>query len=311
MKLNWLRKVPFWRFIGPVIVVLAIWWAGPTKVWGVLSSADVGVVAGVIAMSIPMVLIKGIRWRTLLGGYGINLGFAESVSMYATGIVFSAVTPGRVGDMVKILMLIKRQCSVGKAIACNILDRLLDVGVVVLAGYGGMWYFSGQFGAELRVINIVIIVVLAVFLAFILKRHLIKRVAIKLVPEQYRPAARESWNEITGALWKSGARRLLLLGFWTVVFWGVWFLWMYLCVIALRLDIPFFYMCACAAMAMVFSLLPITVAGVGTRDAAFILLLGQIGIAREESLALSSLILAVFLVNCGVLYIVSVVLKPR
>ena len=70
-------------------------------------------------------------------------------------------------------------------------------------------------------------------------------------------------------------------------------------------------MCACAAMAMVFSLLPITVAGVGTRDAAFILLLGQIGIAREESLALSSLILAVFLVNCGVLYIVSVVLKPR
>jgi uncharacterized membrane protein YbhN (UPF0104 family) len=187
----------------------------------------------------------------------------------------------------------------------------LDVGVVVLAGYAGMWYFSGQFGAELHVINIVIIVVLAVFLAFILKRHLIKVVAIKLIPEQYRPAARESWNEIMGGLWKSGAKRLLLLGFWTVVFWGVWFLWMYLCVIALRLDIPFFYMCACAAMAMVFSLLPITVAGVGTRDAAFILLLGQIGIAREESLALSSLILAVFLVNCGVLYIVSMVLKPR
>ena len=39
--------------------------------------------------------------------------------------------------------------------------------------------------------------------------------------------------------------------------------------------------------------------GAGTRDAAFILLLGQMGIARQESLALSSLILAVFLVNCG------------
>ena len=311
MQFERIWKIPFWRFIGPVIVVLAIWWAGPVKVWGVLSSADVGVVAGVIAMSIPMVLIKGIRWRTLLGGYGVNLGFAESVSMYATGIVFSAVTPGRVGDMVKILMLIKRQCSVGKAIACNILDRLLDVGLVVLAGYAGMWYFSGQFGAELHVVNIVIIVVLAVFLVFILQRRLIKKVAIKLVPEQYRPAARESWNEIVGGLWKREPWRLLLLGFWTVVFWSVWFLWVYLCVIALRLDIPFFYMCACAAMAMVISLLPITVAGVGTRDAAFILLLGQIGIAREESLALSSLILAVFLVNCGVFYVVSVVLKPR
>jgi uncharacterized membrane protein YbhN (UPF0104 family) len=60
---------------------------------------------------------------------------------------------------------------------------------------------------------------------------------------------------------------------------------------------------------MVISLLPITVAGVGTRDAAFILLLGQIGIERQESLALSALILAVFLVNCAVLYVISVVLK--
>jgi uncharacterized protein (TIRG00374 family) len=309
MKSKWLRKVPLWRLIGPVIVVAAIWWAGPGKVWGVLSSADVRVVAVVLVLSIPMVTIKAVRWRILLRCYGIELGFRDSVSMYATGIVFSAVTPGRVGDMVKIFMLIKRGCSAGKAIACNVLDRLFDVGLVVIAGYGGMWYFSGQFGAHLHVVNIIIVIVVGLLVVFVLKRHLIRKMALKLIPAQYQAAARDSWNEIVGGFWRNPLGRLLSLCLWTVVFWGVWFVAMYLCAVALGLDIPFIYMSACAAMAMVISLLPITVAGVGTRDAAFILLLGQIGIERQESLALSALILAVFLVNCAVLYVISVIFK--
>lgn len=311
MKFKRLGKIPLWRLIGPVIVVAAIWWAGPGKVWAVLSNADIGLVGAVIMLSIPMVVIKAIRWRILLRCYGIELGFRDSVSMYATGIVFSAVTPGRVGDMVKIVMLVKRGNSIGKAIACNIIDRLFDVVLVVVAGYVGMWYFSSQFGAHLHVVNIIIVIAVVLLVVFVLKRHLIKKMVIKLIPVQYRPGARESWNEIVGSFWKNHVSRVLLLVLWTIVFWGVWFVAMFLCAMALELDVSFVFFSACAAIAIVFSLLPITVAGVGTRDAAFILLLGQIGIARQESLALSSLILAVFLVNCGVLYLISVILKSN
>ena len=80
---------------------------------------------------------------------------------------------------------------------------------------------------------------------------------------------------------------------------------------SLGLDISYIYLSACATVATGLSLLPITIAGVGTRDAVFIVLLGQIGIARQESLALSSLALAVFLVNCAIFYIISVVFENR
>ena len=99
--------------------------------------------------------------------------------------------------------------------------------------------------------------------------------AIKLIPVQYSPGARESWNEIIGDFWKNRVSRVLLLVLWTIVFWGVWFVAMFLCAMALEFDVSFVYFSACAVIAMVFSLLPITVAGVGTRDAAFILLLGS------------------------------------
>ena len=293
--------------IGPAVVIAAIYWAGPTKVWAVLSKTDLKLVAFAITLAIPLAFIKGIRWKTLLHSYDIDITLRESTSMYTIGMILSAVTPGRIGDMVKIVLLIKKGCSIGKSIACNILDRLFDVVFVLLAGYAGMCYFSNRFAAQLHVINIISVVVLVLLFVIILKRHLIKKLATKLIPTQYRPAARESWNEITSVFWKNGKGRLLLLAFWTIVFWLTQFYAVYLCGLSLGLDIPFIYLSACATVATVLSLLPITVAGVGTRDTVFILLLGQIGIARQESLALSTLALAVFLFNCVIFYIISAV----
>jgi len=311
MKFKRLQKIALWRFIGPVVVVAAIWWAGPTKVWAVLSNASPMLVVGAVALSIPLALIKGIRWQILLRNYDIELSFRDSTSMYATGMVLSAVTPGRVGDMVKIVMLIKKGCGIGKAIASNIFDRLFDLAFVLLVGYGGMWYFSQNFTSQLQIVNIIFVIVLVLLVVLAFKRQLIKKLAMRLIPDQYRSAAIESWNEIISGFLKSRTRRIFWLILWTIVFWLVQFSAIYLCGLALEVDVSFIYLSACAAVAMVLSLLPITVAGVGTRDTIYILLLGQIGIARQQSLALSSLVLVVFLVNCVVFYLISVIFKSN
>jgi uncharacterized protein (TIRG00374 family) len=275
------------------------------KVWASLLKTDIRYVGAAVALALPMVIIKGIRWKNLLNSYDVDITLRDSTSMYAVGMVLSAVTPGRIGDMIKIILLIKKGCSVGKSIACNILDRLFDVAFVVLAGYAGMWYFSSRFASQLHIVNIIGIIALALLLVIILKRHLVKKLATKFIPEQYRPAAKESWNEITSVFWKNRKGRLLLLFFWTTAFWLIQFFAVYLCGLSLGLDIPFIYLSACTTVATGLSLLPITVAGVGTRDAVFIVLLGQIGIARQESLALSTLALGAFLANCAIFYAVS------
>ena len=308
MESKKLSKVKIWRFIGPLIVAAAILWAGPSKVWNILSAADIKLISLAAFLAIPMTVIKGIRWQLLLRSYNIELSFAESTSMYSVGMLFSGITPGRIGDLVKILMLIKKGCSVAKAIASNIFDRLFDVVFVVFAGYFGMWYFSKFFTAQLNIINIIFFIVLVLACAFFFQRKLIKKIAIKLVPSQYRPVVLESWNEIIAGFFKNRTSRLVWIAFWTIIFWTTQFFVIYLCGRAVGIEISFFYISACAAVAMTLSLLPITVAGVGTRDAAFILLLGQVGIAKEQSLAFSSLVLAIFLINCLVFYAVSVIL---
>jgi uncharacterized protein (TIRG00374 family) len=311
MNFERLTKVSLWRLIGPAVVIAAVFWVGPGKVWAALSKADFRFVAAACFMAVPLSLIKGIRWKILLGSYDICLSFRDSTGMYAVGMVLSAVTPGRIGDFVKIVLLTKKGCSIGKAIAANIFDRLFDIGFVLLAGYCGMWYFSENFASQLNVINIVFGASLVLLVVFMLKGHLIKKMAIKLVPARYRPVARQSWNEIVGGFLNNRVGRFLGIILWTAVFWLLQFYAIYLCSMSLSVGISFIYLSACAAVAAVLSLLPITVAGLGTRDAVFILLLGQMGIARQQSLALSVLVLVVFLVNCAVFYIISVIFRSE
>ncbi len=311
MKFHHLQKTWLWHLIGPAVVIAAIYWAGPAKVWQILSGVDIRFFAMAACAAIPIAVIKGIRWKILLNGYNIDITLGESISMYTIGSVLSVVTPGHVGDMVKILPLIKRGCGIAKAIASNIIDRLFDVVFILLAGYIAMLYFSQYFTYQLKIINIIAAGVIVVSIIIALKRHLLKNLALKLVPSQFHSTAKDSWGEITGVLKKKHIGRLLVIAILTILYYLLHFTAIYLCGMALSIKASFIFLSACAAVSTILSLLPITVAGVGTRDAVFILLLSQLGIEKQQSLALSSLILVLFLTNCGLFYIISVIFGHR
>ncbi len=58
------------------------------------------------------------------------------------------------------------------------------------------------------------------------------------------------------------------------------------------------------------ALLPVTVAGIGTRDAAFVVLFAPRGVDAQHAMALSGLILAWMLVNCVFFLLVSRLCRP-
>jgi hypothetical protein len=58
-------------------------------------------------------------------------------------------------------------------------------------------------------------------------------------------------------------------------------------------------------VAAVLALLPISIAGIGTRDAAFVAVFSRCGVDAEHAVAFSSLILVWMLVNCVLFLITS------
>jgi len=60
----------------------------------------------------------------------------------------------------------------------------------------------------------------------------------------------------------------------------------------------------------VLSFLPISIAGIGTRDASYVLLLSSLGKSHEEAIVFSNLVLICFYLFGGILGLISYLIKP-
>jgi len=70
---------------------------------------------------------------------------------------------------------------------------------------------------------------------------------------------------------------------------------MYILALGINIHIPFSYLVFAVTMAGFISLIPISISGIGTRDAALILLFAPFAILKEQAIVFSTLILLMFL----------------
>lgn len=100
-------------------------------------------VALVAAANALVLLVKALRWRAVLGAWGVYLGRGDAFCAYLTGSLFGALTPGRFGTFARsVYVLCKTRAAVSTALASVVVDRGLDVlvlGVLAMPALGARW----------------------------------------------------------------------------------------------------------------------------------------------------------------------------
>ena len=91
---------------------------------------------------------------------------------------------------------------------------------------------------------------------------------------------------------------------------AVFYLQCYLIALALRLPLSYAYAAFCVSIASLLALLPISISGLGVRDATFLALLLPLGVTAELAISYSLLILLVFNVFGGALGAIAWFSKP-
>ena len=107
------------------------------------------------------------------------------------------------------------------------------------------------------------------------------------------------------ALHISGVGWWLVMTMTTLAASAMYFASAYCCAKAIGLSLGIVDVVAGSSVAAVLALLPVSVAGIGTRDAAFVAIFAHCGVDAGQSIAFSSLILAWMLVNCVFFLVVS------
>ena len=90
-----------------------------------LREADVWLLVGAIALGLPFIWMKGLRWGSVLELLGHKLPWTVTVRLYAAGLFAGYATPGQVGEVAKIAYLDRYGCPRPVGLLSVVGDRLI------------------------------------------------------------------------------------------------------------------------------------------------------------------------------------------
>jgi uncharacterized protein (TIRG00374 family) len=300
------------RSIGPLLFLLILLRVDLNELLRILSQAELFPVLGAIALLIPILAARAFRWFLLLREQNVEITFAESLAVYAFGVALGTFTPGRVGELAKVYYVRPRTSSYGSAFSSVLVDRLMEMVVISLVAVAGATVYLGNDVAfrmtAVSVVALGLIALLIIALSFYLVRF----------AGNEDPGASDSLKR---RIQRNGKalflairqtdKKILAVGFLiTICTIASNYFAIYLCTRAIYLPLSYPFVCFASSVTTFVSMFPITVLGIGTRDALLVVLIVQQGGTEAGGVAFSTLILMLLLVH-GALSALSIFWLPR
>ena len=306
-----MRKYLPWllRLLGPLLLVAFLAKANLAGLLDTLRGAAVWPIVLSLLLLPPFVIIKSWRWVRLLREMGLELDLPTAIALYTVGIFYGATTPGQAGDLLKAVYLRERGHPMAPAMLSVVLDRLFDL--LVMAALATIGVFAlGQLlpgrGLQTALVIAMGLGMAALTTALVARgprEWVLTTVLPRLAPRL--KSRLEHWNSQLASLALRPqllgpimAASLISAGF---TFWRLWLLFL-----ALGLSaVPLYVVVGASALIAVLQVLPISVAGVGVRDAVLIAILLPYGYTSSQALILSALFLLLNIEHILVGFVVS------
>jgi hypothetical protein len=245
------------------------------------------------ALTVPILLVKVARWRLLLGALGIACGFLRASVLFFAALALGVVTPGRLGEALRAFTLHwETGAPLARTFASVLADRLLDLAVLLGTGLvAGAFVLSA--GQASRGSVAVIAATLAASLLMLWPRfwRLVAALALRIATRsglQRDPAGGAPAVEAFGAAMRElFGPRLALGALATVAAYGLMFVQCWLIARSLGIPVGLGTVAGMMALANLAAFLPISILGVGTRDAVLVALFALVGLPAEQAVALS------------------------
>lgn len=287
------RPLPGWalRWIGPLLFAVLWWVSDLGQAGSVLARTRSIPLVAAAALNIAIILVKSWRWREVMKAQGIDYPYSLAVRSYTIASALAAWTPGRLGDFSKALSVKRyRSISFGSAASSVIADRLLDALMLTLIAAAGGALLLGPVARTVTWC----LVALAIVFGYILFRWAGAAWADRTRAALGRVGLAGAGAEVGDALaglqtmtLPSGRRTLVTAIPATVVATLLTFLQGYMVAWSLVLPVSFVRLSAGLGAASIASLLPLSVSGIGLREATLALFLAPADIRLAQVLAFS------------------------
>lgn len=232
-----------------------------------------------------LIAIKSLRWYRISKAAGIHMSYPEALRAYTIAFAFGTFTPGQVGDLGKVMLVNVDKDDKKKLLGTAIVDRLWDlIGLTAISFISMVFIFY-----SLHTVEKIIWIYLGFFCC-----GLIALVVIFLLRKKILNFIKHKFN-IDFRLFFTQKRiaGLLTLSSLTVQF----IRW---CLLAVATNQPVIWGAFIALFGTFIALIPISISGLGTREACFSFLFRLKGLDASAGIAFSLLMFSTYVIGaCG------------
>lgn len=273
--------------IGLIILAYMLGNIGISRIAMAARAVNPVYMAGFFSVFFVVLFLKGFKWMAALRLFGIRIGMLSAVRMWAIGFSLGAITPGRVGDFAKIFYLKEKK---SRSLGAVFLDRLTDVFAVALFAVLSIGVFGRAVGITYWMAALAGTTVVIVFIALKKRRKAVAGIILqRIVPEKHRAAMKEEMSAFYHSLKAALSNRAGVLAVAATAV----FIWM-LSVVqgafiakSLGINISYYSLLSIMSITALIELIPVTVAGLGTREAGIVLMMSYLGIESEKAIVFS------------------------
>lgn len=300
------------RLLGPVLLIVVL---VKLKDRGALLAlaSNAAILPLVLALLLNSVAIhlKVVRWQILLKSRGHTYGTRDAWLAFCASLYLGMLTPGRVGDALRVQYLRHdRGVPYAEGFASIVVDRLCDMYILAAFAATAFAHFSSAIAGELAILGWASVAasVLGPLILWI------PGLSEKLMSAAYRKVSRDTEGRglavfLAAVRGQTGKMLFVTLPL-TVVSFVVSTAQGWLIARSIGLDLKPFDVLCLLAIASLLGLLPISVSGVGVREAFFAVVFPALGFTSADGVGFGLLVFTVIYLSNVIVGFVAWQIRP-
>ncbi len=289
------------RWLKPTVTialyVLVFYWIDAREISSTLRTAQFGIAGACVLLYMAGQAISTLKWRILLAPVDLSTPYLRLLGFYFTGMFFNLFLPTIVGgDAVKALLLARETGAPARATMSVFMERNTGLCALLLIAL-----VAAYLAPPVRLYGISLVT-----LTWLLAASYAAANIVLFSPQAYRIADRliarsplKSVRARAASLYEAAIPYTRAMGvlissiLLSIVFQFVVIGVVFLTARALSLSIPLTAAAVFVPLVSLAGMVPVSVNGLGVREALYILLFGRIGIPAELAVSLALLYFAV------------------
>ncbi len=279
----------FLSFFGIALFIYILFKLNLGLVFQEIKNSDLRFIFLAISLVGFLLITQTLKWHVIARKQKMKISFIESFKINLISGFYGFVTPSKMGTLVRADYLKKYSKDMGKGLANFVIDKILDIISVFLIFFVFFMNFKEKFSFVPIVFFVLIFVGLILFLFFIFEKRwvkpLLKFLLEKFAPKKIVEKIKINFNSFHDDIPEKKYFPIFI--FLNILNWILTYFITFIVGMAVGVNLNFVYFLAILPISTIISLIPITINGLGTREATLISLFALFGISSEKVFSMS------------------------